>query len=281
MRFDLSGLTLEIRDPTPSCRRGLETYWPAFREAFDGTPWLTVACRRAGSVRARRVLYVGDLAAHWDDTSTRFELEGGRAEFDGERHASFELGEPDDGSDYAFFLFLNLLLPVLAARLLSDGGLLIHAAGAVLDGRAFALVGEENAGKTTWAGLCREAGGTVVNDDVIVVRPGADGGFRLHGVPLRVRGFGPPPRGDWPLAGLLLPRHGAEPALDPAPPLAVEARVLANLLHVAGRIEHDPRVGSALGSLVRQVSAATLTFARDPGFVALLRDRPPGRDPDC
>ena len=274
MRFDLSGLHLELHDPPPSCRRGLDAYWDGFRSSATEEAWLRIDCRREGTVRSRRVLYVGDLECEWTDGGARFELEGARVRFDGERRASMTLAEPDDGSDYGFFLFLNLLLPLLAARLLEDGGVLLHAAGAVLDDRAFVLVGEENAGKTTWAGLCREAGGIVVNDDVVVLRPDAEGIFRLHGVPLRVRGFGPPPRGAWPLAGLLLPKHGPTASLAPAAPIAVEARVLANMLHVAGLVDRDSRVADALTGLVGGVRAATLTFAKDPSFASLLRRWP-------
>ena len=271
-RYDLSGLTMEIHGASASCLRGLDRYWSAFKVADSDRPaWLTLDMQSEGVVRARPILFLGNLQREILADEVRFHLDSGRASLSAEGRASMVMAEPDDDSDYGFFVFMNLLMPLLAWRLIEEGGLLLHAAGAVIEDRAFLLVGEENAGKTTWARLCYEAGCAVVNDDVVVVRPDESGRFYLHGVPLRVRGFGDPPRGAWPLARLLFSNHGKDPALTERSGLAARARVLANVLHLADRVEEDPRVDRALSALLKDAGASTLTFAKATRFVELLK----------
>jgi hypothetical protein len=237
----------------------------------DRLPWLVLNLQSEGVVSARKVLFLGTLERECLDDEVRFRFDGGRASLRPDGRASIVLAEPDDDSDYGFFLFMNLLMPLLAWRLLEEGGLLLHAAGAVIEGRAFLLVGEENAGKTTWARLCHEAGCQVVNDDVVVVRPDEHGRFHLHGIPLRVRGFGDPPQGAWRLTRLLFSNHGLNPELTDRSGLTARARILANVLHLADRVEDDPRVDRALSALLKDTSVSTLTFAKDTRFVDLLK----------
>lgn len=271
-RYDLSGLMLDLDGIPPSCLRGLDRHWGAFQtEPSDETAWLTIKIKAVGTVTVPRVLSLGDLEREILPDEVRFRFDGACSALREGGIASMELAEPEDGSDYGFFLFLNILMPLLAWRLLEQGGLLLHAAGAVIDDRAFLLIGEENAGKTTWAGLCHEAGYPVVNDDVVMVRPDTEGRFRLHGVPLRVKGFGVVPQGSWPLCRLLFSRHGQDPGLTDVSGLLIRARLLANTLHLADRVGEDSRVERALEALMRDTAGCTLTFAKDTRFVELLR----------
>ena len=107
-------------------------------------------------------------------------------------------------------------------RFPAEGGLLVHAAGVVVDGRAFLLTGPSGAGKTTWARACAAAGLPVLSDDVVLLHADLERPCAL-GSPLRARDFPAPGRGRWPLAGLLLARHGT-PDLAPTPLSAHECR---------------------------------------------------------
>ena len=103
----------------------------------------------------------------------------------------------------------------------------------------------------------------MLSDDVVVLER-AEPTLALA-VPFRVRPFPAPPPGRWPVAALLLARHGATPALAPVPDLLAAARLAANVLYVEPELRAAPL---RLGLPVQE-----LTFAPDPSFVSLLRAR--------
>jgi hypothetical protein len=83
-----------------------------------------------------------------------------------------------NNSEGAFLAALELALQV---ALLDDGGLLIHAAGGVIDGRGWLLPGPSGTGKSTAA---REAGfDRVLSDERVVVRVDGEGRSTLWGTP--------------------------------------------------------------------------------------------------
>jgi hypothetical protein len=169
-----------------------------------------------------------------------------------------------------YFTLLNLLRAALAWSLPSRGGALVHAAAVVLEGRAFALAGPEGSGKSTWSRIAEQGGARVVSDDLILLDP--DGSrFALLGAPFRSTHVAPFRSGRWPLAALLFPRHGAEPALVPVPPLLARARIVANLPFVAEAIERDERVERVVHRLAGATRCMELTFAPDGRYLALLR----------
>ena len=63
----------------------------------------------------------------------------------------------------------NYLRVVVAHRLLLCDGLLLHSAGAVVDGSAYLFVGASGAGKSTLAGKALDAGAPVLSDDLNAV----------------------------------------------------------------------------------------------------------------
>jgi len=60
----------------------------------------------------------------------------------------------------------NVLRPLVARRLLAEGGLLVHGAGAVFSDRGFLFCGPSGAGKSTIAGLAIAEGREVFSDDL-------------------------------------------------------------------------------------------------------------------
>ncbi|NNC15492.1 hypothetical protein HJC22_07090 [Corallococcus exiguus] len=80
----------------------------------------------------------------------------------------------------------NVIKVMLASSLAKRGGLLIHGVGLVHEGRAALFVGHSGAGKSTLGGLWREAGGTVLADELVAVWPGEGGGWRAAGTPWNV-----------------------------------------------------------------------------------------------
>jgi hypothetical protein len=168
-----------------------------------------------------------------------------------------------------FYTLANLLRACVAWLLPGRRGLMLHAAGLLLEGRAHLLVGPESSGKSTWAALGEAAGGRVISDDLVL----------LDGSGERVEALGSPFRsthradyrpGRWPLHSVLFPRHGEPAALRAVSELLATARLSANLPFVSEAVATDPRIAAALRGVVRTVECAELTFSPDPSFVALL-----------
>lgn len=172
-------------------------------------------------------------------------------------------------------VFENFLRVLAAYRLAERGGVLLHSAGVVHRGRAYLFVGPSGAGKTTIARISRDAGKTVLSDDMNVIRAGAErgSGAVAESLPFagdlgRLAG----PAGSYPLAGLFrleqAPAHAREP-LEAAPALAA---LLAN----APFLNSDPwrldLVSENLTGLLARVPLETLAFRPDPGFWPLLSE---------
>jgi hypothetical protein len=214
------------------------------------------------------------MRSRFETGHCRFEMEEGRARLSADGSARFDLAPAADTA--RFYALVNLLLASIAWLAPRHDCLLLHAAGAIFDRRAFLLIGSENAGKTTWAALSRQAGAAVISDDVVLVSV-RDDGSEAMGTPFREPADGPCGPGRWPIAAMLLPVHGGTPALQAVPALLAQARIAANIPFINERIGVDPAVDAAVERLASAVPFRSLTFARDTGFVPLLRTfDPPG-----
>lgn len=172
------------------------------------------------------------------------------------------------GAEWALYSMCTLSLALLLGR---AGRALVHAAAPVdPQGRAWLLVGDTHAGKTTTTANLLAAGWRFTTDDHAVLSPGPTGAPVVEGLPRRFHvddGWGSAhPRGtrsardphrDWPgrwmegapLGGILLPRvqRDAETALTAARP------------------------GTALTALIRQSPWLIADRAAAPGVLDLLR----------
>lgn len=73
---------------------------------------------------------------------------------------------------YFWSVVENVLRPLVARRLLSSGGLLVHSSSVVMDGRAFLFCGPSGAGKSTICGLAIKAGKQTFSDDLNAIVEG-------------------------------------------------------------------------------------------------------------
>ncbi|WP_167509440.1 hypothetical protein [Corallococcus llansteffanensis] len=80
----------------------------------------------------------------------------------------------------------TVLKVMLASALAKRGGLLIHGVGLSRGERAALFVGASGAGKSTLGALWREAGGTVLADELVAVWPAEGGGWQAAGTPWNV-----------------------------------------------------------------------------------------------
>ncbi|MCU0832919.1 MAG: hypothetical protein MUC77_00585 [Chromatiaceae bacterium] len=170
----------------------------------------------------------------------------------------------------------NFLRILLAHRALGFGGMLLHSAGLVVDGRALLFVGRSNAGKTTLSRKADAAGARVLSDDINLVLPAADG-YAVHSVPFtgefRRRVALEP--GAVPLAGILLLEKGPRLTLAPVGAAAAVSALFAQCPFVNTGAEEAPGLLDSLARLVTATPVARLTVALDDPFTTII-DRAQG-----
>jgi hypothetical protein len=267
--LDLSGIGLRLSDLPDEMANRLEEEWGPFVVPDCGEPFLDLRIAMTGGQGEPGPFRPREMQAETRGDTARFRMPEGRAEVGGDGSGSLVLEKLPGLTPY--YAMHNLLRGCLAWRMPQRDGALLHAAGLVVRGRAFALVGASGAGKTTWARLGRDAGEVVIGDDLLLL-DGAGSGIEALGSPFRsfhVADYRP---GRWPLGAVLFPVHGPGPAAwSECPSARARSRIVANLPFVSAALEHDARVVRTAERIVREVPCRDLTFARDAGFVELLR----------
>ena len=155
-------------------------------------------------------------------------LEASRGDFSAVLNLETGAGElraaPNEQSLDAFLRSLT------SALLLRAGGLMLHSAGLIRNGRAYLFPGKSGAGKSTLSRLAAAAGCEVISDEINMLRPRGTG-FRVYGSPFwgELRAAGRP--GSWPLGGIFLlkkARHNAAAPCGKAEAFKVLLRCLLN-----------------------------------------------------
>lgn len=217
-------LLLRLHDPemAAACESRLGRFnCPAADGPAPGLPLdLSVALsERAGdpALRDLRVRCDGDLVyAARSDLDGTIDVAAGRG-----RVSIF----PTDHTDVSLEAFLRLAVSLWAPR---NGGILLHSAAVVVDGRGYAFVGRSGAGKSTLARLALACGLTVLTDEIALVR--------------RVNGR-------WWIAGTPFSGEVTEAASPDAAPLAAVALLRKSTQMRVAR----PRQGSEMRQLMRSI----------------------------
>jgi hypothetical protein len=267
--LDLSGLLVRVGGLDDGLASAFEESWGAFVAAEpDRTPWLDVAVDDAGRAIPELPHMRPSMAGEVRETGARFESDEGTIELDAGGRALARLGS--GAASWRFWGLANLLYAAIAARLPSRPGVMLHAAGIVVEGRAFLLTGAAGSGKSTFARAARDAGARVVSDDSVIV-DGGSGGPSLLGTPVRASEARPGGPGRWPVAAILHARWGSPASLGTVPAPVAQARLAANFLFVSSGWGKDARLPQVL-DLMAALPQRELTFAPDPSFVSLLRE---------
>lgn len=274
--LDLSGVALRLAGLAPALARRVATEWDGFVSAPCADPFLRVDVAYARERAEPGRFLPKAMGSALSVDRARFWMPEGRAEVRADGRAAVRLLR--DLGEREYYTLANLLRACLAWRLPSRGGMLLHSAGLVVDGRAFLLVGAEGSGKSTWARLGEEGGARVLSDDLVPLDAAA-GRLLALGSPFRSTHRGAATPGRWPLAAILFPRHGSPPAALPVGELLATARLAANLTFVAEGLDRDERIAAVLRRAAARVACAELTFAPEPSFLGLLRDWPAGGPP--
>jgi hypothetical protein len=134
----------------------------------------------------------------------------------------------------------NYLRVATAWRALREGGVLLHAASLVLDGKGFLFMGASGSGKSTLAATSRL--GEVLSDDLSLVRC-HEGRFAVAGTPFRgTYAGGRPIRGEFPIAGMFRILKSAGNRCEPVPAGSAVPILLASAPFVVDQISRDGRI---------------------------------------
>jgi len=197
-----------------------------------------------------------------DDLSVRFEdgrwvLE--RGDFHAELDPALRRGSIRQAANpYAIDAAFRILHSLLLAK---QGGLLIHAASAVRNGRAFLFAGVSGAGKTTIARLA-PPDATLLTDEISYLRREGDG-YSAYGTPFAGELAQPGENVRAPLAALYLLAQGPENRIEPVGEADAARAVLESILFFAQDRELVGQVFQSACDLVGRVPVHRLTFVPD------------------
>jgi hypothetical protein len=137
----------------------------------------------------------------------------------------------------------------------------MHAASALVAGKAFLFAGVSGAGKTTISRLA-PAGVTLLSDEVSYVRRD-DGGYAAHGTPFAGELARSGENVSAPLAAIYLLEKGPANRIDPVDPARAARAILANVLFFAEDAELVQAVFAAALDAAERVPVRRLTFVPD------------------
>lgn len=178
------------------------------------------------------------------------------------------------GNEQCLDAFLRSLISSL---LLRSGGLMLHSAGLLRNGKAYIFLGKSGAGKSTLSKLAAASasGGPaaveVISDEINLIRY-EKGRFRVYGSPFwgEMRADGRP--GSWPLGGIYIlkkARHNQVAPCGKAEALKVLLRCLLNF-EKGGAVSEMVIANAA--RVLAGVDFSRLEFAnKDASFLELIR----------
>ncbi len=167
---------------------------------------------------------------------------------------------------------------LLACRLPSRGGLMLHALALDDNGRGRVFAGPSGSGKSTLAGFWRRrAGVRILGDErVIIRRLGA--GFAAYGTPWPGLGCAAAP-GPVPVEQVFYLRHARSHSVEKTPPGLPAGRLFSQ----AFLPRWNPQIVSAglavCAQLVTTFSGARLGFAKSPSVIDFVRNSSAGGKP--
>jgi hypothetical protein len=167
---------------------------------------------------------------------------------------------------YSIDAVLRIVHSLLLAR---QGGLLLHSASVIRNGKAFLFAGVSGAGKTTIARLA-PADATLLTDEISYVRK-QDAGYVAFGTPFTGELAKLGENVSAPVAALYLLAQGPENRIEAVAPGEAARSLLANVLFFA---EDEELVQAAFHSafdFANRVPVSRLTFVPDARVWELIR----------
>jgi len=230
----------------------LSSSTPEFELAFD---LAATGSDPDAEVRVRRdnndgdwILERGDFQARWDPRTGR-----GRVR--------------QNSNPYS----LDSVLRIVHSLVLAErGGLLLHAASATCDGRAYLFSGVSGAGKTTMTRLA-PAGITLLTDEISYLRPAA-AGYAAFGTPFAGELARSGENCSAPVAALFFLEQGPENRIDELPEAEALRRLMRNILFFAQDKGLVEKLFATACDFVSRVPIRRLTFYPDARVWDLVRN---------
>jgi hypothetical protein len=159
---------------------------------------------------------------------------------------------------YAIDTVLRIIHSLVLAR---QGGLLVHAASGLRNGKAFLFSGVSGAGKTTISSLA-PPDATLLTDEISYLRR-EDGRFIAYGTPFAGELARPGENVSAPLAALYLLHQGPHNVIEPIKDSDAVRLLMENVLFFAHDSELVDMVFQSACDLVRRVPVRRLSFFPD------------------
>jgi hypothetical protein len=166
---------------------------------------------------------------------------------------------------YSIDAVLRIVHTLVLAR---QGGLLLHSASAIRNGKAFLFAGVSGAGKTTISRLA-PPGVTLLTDEISYVRK-RGAGYTAFGTPFTGELAKLGENVSAPIAALYLLAQGPENRIDPVEPAEAARSLLANVLFFAEDEELVQATFHSAFEFVSRVPVSRLTFVPDAGVWELI-----------
>ena len=164
----------------------------------------------------------------------------------------------------------NFLRPLTASFILERGGLLVHGAGVVRDGRAYVFFGPSGSGKTTVTHLSPRD--IVLSDDLTLVVAGPDG-FRAAGIPFGLAHHHPPDTSEsFPIAALVRLVQSPEVRRERLAGARALAEIASCLPFVNQEGGEAAMALEATDRLLQHVPVWRLFFRKDDSFWKVIQE---------
>jgi hypothetical protein len=178
--------------------------------------------------------------------------------------AELTLTSTQTAADVEYFLRL-----IFALLIFEVGGVLLHAAGLVRGGQAFLFFGHSGSGKTTASRVSRNLAG-VLNDDLVALMP-QDGRWWAYPTPFYNPSQEPPTEAQAaPVRALLRLTQAAQVRVEPLPPPAALAEIIANIPVIPLDSSRLPRLLDRIRHFVTALPPKRLHFLPDASFWEVL-----------
>lgn len=250
---EIGGMPILVRTDSPKFHRILQQRYGGYlSEASQPAAVFDVDI-----VRPQRISDEEDLSVRLEAGRWLMERGDFRAVWDpATGHGTIRQSANPYSIDAAFRIVHSLLL----AR---QGGLLVHAASAVRNGRAFLFAGISTAGKTTISRLA-PPDAVLLTDEISYLRRDTDGnGYTAFGTPFAGELAKPGANIRAPLGGLFLLAKGPENIIEPVGPAEAIRGVMESILFFAHDADLVHRVFDSAFDLVSKVPVQRLTFYPD------------------
>lgn len=257
--IEIGGMAIQVRSESPEFLQILERRYAGFVNA-EAQPAFELEVE---IVPPQRITGEDDISVHFDSGRWRIERGDLWAEWDPAARWGRVV---QSANPYSIDAALRIIHSLILAR---EGGLLMHAASGVRNGKAFLFAGVSGAGKTTISCLA-PMDVTLLTDEISYVRREGHG-YVAHGTPFAGELAKVGANVQAPLAAVYFLQKGLENAIEAVGASEAVRRLMENVLFFARDPELVEMVFESACELARRVPVFRLTFFPDERVWELIQ----------